>query len=269
MTTVLAFNVHPDTFRNPFGRTSQPLRAVALIPARFASTRFPGKPLVDIAGRSMVEHVYRRAAAARTIDAVAIATDDPRIAEAVAAFGGHAVMTSAAHESGSDRLAEAAAGLDCDIVVNVQGDEPLISPDAIDAAVTPLLAEPSLDMSTLCAAIANPADVQNPNVVKVVRDLEGNALYFSRSAVPYLREAGAEPLRHIGLYAYRRAFLLRFAAWPRTPLEQTESLEQLRALEHGVRIRTVVTPYESIGVDTPDDLTRVREALERRLLQHT
>jgi len=266
---VLAFNVHPDTFRNPFDRTSQPLRTVALIPARYASTRFPGKPLVELAGRPMIEHVYRRAAAAARVDAVAVATDDLRIAEAVAAFGGHAVMTGAHHESGSDRIAEAAQQLVCDVIVNVQGDEPLISPEAIDAAVAPLVSESSVVMSTLAAPLGDPRDADDPNVVKVVLDQQGDALYFSRASIPYLRTAGAVPLRHIGLYAYRRAFLLQFAGWPRTPLEQAESLEQLRVLEHGFRIRTVVTPYESIGVDTPDDLTRVRAALERRFLQHT
>lgn len=261
--------MHPDTFRNPFDRTSQPLRTVALIPARYDSTRFPGKPLVDLAGRPMIEHVYRRAAAARTVDAVAVATDDQRIAAAVAAFGGHAVMTAASHESGSDRIAEAARRLSSDIIVNVQGDEPLISPDAIDAAVGPLLADPAVVMTTLAAPMADAADATDPNVVKVVCDQHGDALYFSRATIPFARQAGAAPLRHIGLYAYRRAFLLDFAGWPRTPLERTESLEQLRALEHGFRIRTVITPYESIGVDTPGDLLRVRAALERRLLQHT
>jgi len=266
---VLAFDVHSDTFRNPFDRTYQPLRTVALIPARFASTRFPGKALVEIAGRPMIEHVYRRAAAAGSVDAVAVATDDVRIAEAVTAFGGHVVMTGAHHESGSDRIAEAARQLTCDVIVNVQGDEPLISPEAIDAAVAPLLAEASVVMSTLAAPMADPRDVDDPNVVKVVLDLQGDALYFSRASIPHVRSPGPVPLRHIGLYAYRRTFLLQFSGWPRTPLEQTESLEQLRVLEHGFRIRTVVTPYESIGVDTPGDLTRVRAALERRFLQHT
>ncbi|MGE0392187.1 MAG: 3-deoxy-manno-octulosonate cytidylyltransferase [Vicinamibacterales bacterium] len=261
--------MHPDSFRNPFDRTSQPLRTVALIPARYASTRFPGKPLVELAGRTMIEHVYRRAAEASTVDAVAVATDDARIADAVTAFGGHAVMTGAHHPSGSDRIAEAAGGLACDVVVNVQGDEPLISPDAIDAAVAPLLSDPAVLMSTLAAPIGDPHDADDPNVVKVVLDRRGDALYFSRARIPFPRQPGTAPLRHIGLYAYRRPFLIEFAGWPRSPLEETESLEQLRALERGVRIRTLVTPYESIGVDTPGDLARVRAALERRILQHT
>lgn len=271
--------MHPETFRNPFDRTSQPLRTVALIPARYASTRFPGKPLVEIAGRPMIEHVYRRTAAAASVDAVAVATDDTRIADAVTAFGGHALMTGAHHTSGSDRIAEAARQLSCDVVVNVQGDEPLISPEAIDAAVAPLLADPSVVMSTLASPMAELRDADDPNVVKVVLDRNGNALYFSRARIPFARQpgtapsagapAGVAPLRHIGLYAYRRSLLLEFSGWPRSPLEETESLEQLRALERGIRIRTVITPYESIGVDTPGDLTRVRAAIERRILQHT
>ncbi len=263
--------MHRETFRNPFDRTSQPLRTVALIPARYASTRFPGKPLAEIAGRPMIEHVYRRTAAASSVDAVAVATDDTRIAEAVTAFGGHAVMTGAHHTSGSDRIAEAARQLSCDVIVNVQGDEPLITPEAIDAAVAPLLADASILMSTLAAPMADLRDADDPNVVKVVLDRRGDALYFSRARIPFARQpgAGAAPLRHIGLYAYRRSLLLEFSGWPRSPLEDTESLEQLRALERGIRIRTVITPYESIGVDTPDDLTRVRAAIERRILQHT
>lgn len=217
----------------------------------------------------MIEHVYRRAAAATTVDAVAVATDDARIADAVAAFGGHAVMTGAHHASGSDRIAEAASRLSCDVVVNVQGDEPLISPEAIDAAVAPLLSDASVLMSTIAAPMADPRDADDPNVVKVVLDRQGDALYFSRAHIPFPRQPGTAPLRHIGLYAYRRTFLVEFAGWPRSPLEDTEALEQLRALERGIRIRTIVTPYESIGVDTPGDLTRVRAELDRRILQHT
>ena len=265
---MLGFDVHPETFRNPFDQTFQPLRTVALIPARFASSRFPGKALADLDGRPMIEHVYRRAAAARTVDAVGVATDDRRIADAVTAFGGHAVMTSLHHQSGSDRIAEAATALDCDIVVNVQGDEPLIDPAAIDAAVAPLLAEPDVQMTTLCSPIHDEAEAASPNVVKVVLDLRGDALYFSRARIPYPRQAGGRAFRHIGLYAYRRTFLLEFARWAPTPLELAESLEQLRALEHGCRIRTVITPYDSIGVDTPEDLTLVRTLAAARTREH-
>ena len=167
-------------------------------------------------------------------------------------------MTGVHHQSGSDRIAEAAAALECDIVVNVQGDEPLIDPAAIDAAVAPLLAEPGVRMTTLCSPLQDEAEAASPNVVKVVLDLRGDAIYFSRTRIPYPRQVGGRAFRHIGLYAYRRAFLLEFAQWAPTPLELAESLEQLRALEHGCRIRTVITPYDSIGVDSPEDLTRVR-----------
>jgi 3-deoxy-manno-octulosonate cytidylyltransferase (CMP-KDO synthetase) len=242
------------------------MNPVVVIPARMASTRLPGKPLADIAGRPMIEHVYRRAAAAPSVDAVVVATDDPRIAAAVERFGGVARMTRPTHRTGTDRIAEVAAGLGCAIIVNVQGDEPLIEPGMIEEAVSPLVSDPEVEMATLRAAITDQADYTNPNVVKVVADRAGNALYFSRAPVPHFRlEAEATgrtdtavAFRHVGLYAYRRAFLLALAALPQTPLEIAESLEQLRALEHGFRIRTVETHFDSIGVDTPEDLERVR-----------
>ena len=208
----------------------------------------------------MIEHVYRRAAAAKTVSRVIVATDDGRIAEAVTRFGGEAVMTSPAHQSGTDRLAEVAASLACDIVVNVQGDEPALAPDTIDAAVAPLLADPSLEMSTLRRRITDPADLHSPNVTKVVVDRDGYALYFSRAPIPFAR-AGQPPAPayvHVGMYVYRRACLLRLAALPQTDMERSEALEQLRALEYGIRIKAVETTSESIGVDTPADLERVR-----------
>ncbi|OFW14543.1 MAG: 3-deoxy-manno-octulosonate cytidylyltransferase [Acidobacteria bacterium RIFCSPLOWO2_02_FULL_67_21] len=236
---------------------------VAVIPARYHSTRFPGKALADIAGRPMVEHVYRRAAAARGVDAVVVATDDPRIAAAVERFGGIARMTRASHRSGLDRVAEVAADLDCPLVVNVQGDEPLVEPDMIAEVVAALAGDPAVEMSTVCRRIAEPSEYTDPNVVKVVADRDGNALYFSRAPIPFERGGAAAPAyKHIGLYAYRRPFLLRLAALPQSPLEQAEALEQLRVLEHGFRIRTVVTQHDSIGVDTPQDLERVRRHLE-------
>ena len=212
----------------------------------------------------MVEHVYRRASDARTVDAVLVATDDVRIAEAVDAFGGIAVMTRADHATGSDRLAEVAAHLACDVVVNVQGDEPLIAPSAIDAAVRPLLDHPDDQMSTLRRVITDRADLTTPSVVKIVVDAEGYALYFTRAAVPFVRTGHPAPRawRHLGLYAYRRAFLLSMAALPPTPLELAEGLEQLRVLEHGFKIRTVETTDDTIGVDTPEDLERVRRLVE-------
>jgi 3-deoxy-manno-octulosonate cytidylyltransferase (CMP-KDO synthetase) len=208
----------------------------------------------------MIELVYRRTAAARTISSVIVATDDERIFRAVERFGGTARMTSPSHVSGTDRLAEVAAGLDCDIVVNVQGDEPLIEPQMIDEAIAPFAADPALMMSTLRRRIADPAELHNPNVTKVVVDRDGYALYFSRAPIPFVRDGSpaAPAWRHVGLYAYRRACLLHLAALPPTALEQSEALEQLRALEHGIRIKAMETAFDSIGVDTPEDLDRVR-----------
>jgi 3-deoxy-manno-octulosonate cytidylyltransferase (CMP-KDO synthetase) len=226
----------------------------------------------------MVEHVYRRAAAAPSVGAVVVATDDARIASAVESFGGIARMTRSSHRSGTDRLAEVAEDLSCEIVVNVQGDEPLIDPRMIEDAIAPLHADPTLQMSTVRCRITDAAEYTSPHVVKVVVDGDGNALYFSRAPIPFSRESALRPefraprasstgedprlrvnvFKHVGLYVYRRSFLLAFARLQPTPLEIAESLEQLRALEHGFRIRTVETQHESIGVDTPEDLERVR-----------
>jgi 3-deoxy-manno-octulosonate cytidylyltransferase (CMP-KDO synthetase) len=214
----------------------------------------------------MIEHVYRRAAASPAVDAVIVATDDPRVRDVVEAFGGVAVMTRADHRSGSDRLAEVARSLACSLVVNVQGDEPLLATEMIAEAVAPLAADPSIPMGTLRRRIEDPVDLENPNVVKVVTDANGFALYFSRAPIPYAREAPGHPdavpaFKHIGLYVYQRPFLLEFATLEPTPLERAESLEQLRALEHGFRIRAVETSHDSIGVDTPADLERVRRLI--------
>jgi 3-deoxy-manno-octulosonate cytidylyltransferase (CMP-KDO synthetase) len=260
---VLLFVVHPVGFADPFDRTLPPPHIVAIIPSRYDATRLPGKPLADIAGRPMIEHVYRRTASARGVDAVVVATDDERIAAAVKGFGGIVMMTGSSHRTGTDRIAEVAANLPCEIVLNVQGDEPLIEPETIEAVIAPLVADPLLEMSTVCVALLDRSDYANPNVVKVVKDRAGRALYFSRSPIPHLRgrDSGSGPFKHLGLYGYRRTFLLKFATLPQTPLEQVESLEQLRALEHGYRIHTVETKYDSIGVDTPEDLERVRRQL--------
>ena len=212
----------------------------------------------------MIEHVYRRAAAARGVDAVVVATDDDRIASAVRSFGGIAAMTTA-HRTGTDRIAQVAAGLPCELVLNLQGDEPLIEPETIEAVIAPLMSDPMLEMSTVCVAISDQSEYDDPNVVKVVKDRTGRALYFSRAPIPHFRggppEGFSRPFKHIGLYGYRRTFLLKFATLAQTPLERTESLEQLRALEHGYRIQTVETQYDSVGVDTPEDLERVRRQL--------
>jgi len=208
----------------------------------------------------MIEHVYRRAAAAASIASVIVATDDERIHRAVLAFGGVSRMTSASHRSGTDRIAEIAAGLECELIVNVQGDEPLIEPTMIDQAVAPFAADPQLMMSTLRRRIDDPADIANPNVTKVVVDRDGFALYFSRAPIPFARH-GCPPApawHHIGLYVYRRDCLLRLAALPPTAMEQSEALEQLRALEYGIRIKTVETTFACVGVDTPDDLEQAR-----------
>jgi 3-deoxy-manno-octulosonate cytidylyltransferase (CMP-KDO synthetase) len=212
----------------------------------------------------MIEHVYRRAAAARSVAGVIVATDDERILRAVEAFGGDARMTSRDHVSGTDRLAEVAATLSTDLIVNVQGDEPLLAPEMLDEALAPFASHPTLMMSSLRRRIDDPADIANPNVTKVVVDAEGYALYFSRAPIPYARP-GCPPApawRHIGLYVYRRECLLRLARLPQTPLERAEALEQLRALEHGIRIRVVETAHDSIGVDTAEDLEAARRQMQ-------
>ncbi len=232
----------------------------AIIPARYASTRFPGKPLVDIAGKPMIQHVYERTARAASVGRTIVATDDERIRKVVDDFGGEVVMTRADHPSGTDRLAEVAAGLDSELVVNVQGDEPLINPAMIDQAVAPLLADSSIEMGTLKCLIDSEEEYRNPNVVKVVTDQANFALYFSRSPLPFLRDQPWHDCRlfkHVGLYVYRREFLLKYPGLPETDLEKAEKLEQLRALEHGVGIYVAETEDVSIGVDTPEDVARV------------
>ena len=228
-----------------------------VIPARERSERLPGKPLAEIAGKPMIVRVWERAKRVRGIDRVLVATDSARIAEAVRAAGGEAVMTSPDCASGTDRCAEAVRGFPgVEVVINVQGDEPLLDPEAVETLAR-AFEDPSVRMATLARPL-HPEERENPNVVKVVCDLRGNALYFSRAPIPFVRGSGAEPLAHVGLYGYRRDFLELFAELPPTPLELTERLEQLRALEHGHAIRVLRTEYRSIGVDTPEDLERVR-----------
>jgi len=244
--------------------------ALGVVPARYGSTRYPGKPLVGIAGKPMIQHVWERARAARRLGAVVVATDDDRIRRVVEGFGGEVMMTSPDHASGTDRLAEVARARAASIYVNIQGDEPLLEPADLDTLVAGMESDPGLGMGTLAVPIEDPREAQDPNVVKAVCDATGRALYFSRAPIPYPRnppapDAGARGrsgyLRHIGLYAYRRDVLLAFAGWPPTALEQTEGLEQLRAMEHGVTIRVFTARGTYLAVDTPEDRIRVESAM--------
>ena len=243
---------------------------MGVIPARFGSTRLPGKALKPILGVPMIRRVYERSRGARVLDALFVATDDDRICDTVKSFGGRAVMTSPDHPNGTDRLAEAVGPIEAEIVVNIQGDQPFIDPMMIEEAVQPLLDDPSLPMATLMHPILRPGDLDDPSVVKVVTDLVGNALYFSRSVLPYPRADIPHPVfEHVGLYAYRRDFLLKLASLPPTPLEQIESLEQLRVLEHGYRIRVIATKcadneFSGFSVDTAQDLERAEALLRER-----
>ncbi len=246
-----------------------PGRTAAVIPARYASTRLPAKPLADVGGRTLIEHVYRHAADARSVDLVLVATDDDRIAQAVTAFGGRVRMTRPDHATGTDRLAEVAETLDCDLVVNVQGDEPLVMPEAIDAAVA-AAENPAVVMSTLRCPLRDAAAWRDPDVVKVAVDRGGYALFFSRAPIGLDRDAPAATAaavestavdKHLGLYVYRRPFLLTLSRLAPTPLERAERLEQLRVIEHGYRIMTARIDDDPIGVDTPADLDRVRRRL--------
>jgi 3-deoxy-manno-octulosonate cytidylyltransferase (CMP-KDO synthetase) len=244
-----------------------PKRILGVIPARFASSRFPGKSLAAIAGKPMLQHVYERASQARYLTKVVIATDDAQIYDAARSFGALVQMTRADHLSGTDRVAEVASADPADVVVNIQGDEPLIDPEAIDAATLAFLDDDDLPMGTLKKRIEDPDEISNPNVVKVVTDAGGDAIYFSRCAIPYVRDGSINHYKHIGLYVYRRDFLLGYSDLPVGPLEQVERLEQLRAIENGYRIRVVETEYDSLGVDTPEDLERVSKLFEASVLK--
>ena len=245
------------------------MNTLGIIPARYASTRFPGKPLHPIAGKPLIQHVVERCKRAKSLSDVIVATDDPRIGDVARQFC-RVEMTRSDHPTGSDRIAEVAARFACDAVVNIQGDEPLIDPGAIDALACAL---EDNEMSTAAARITDPAEYDNPNVVKVVVNSAGRALYFSRRTVPYLRDAaGRSPgeqlaafpfLKHLGIYGYRRETLLRLVKLPVSPLEQAERLEQLRALENGIPITVVRVEYEGVGVDTPEDVARVEALLDR------
>jgi len=237
-----------------------------IIPARWASTRFPGKPLAELRGKPLVQHVWERAGRAKRVGRVIIATDDMRIAEAAFDFGAEVALTSPTHPTGTDRLAEVAKKLkSAPIILNVQGDEPDVAPSTIDRLAGALLDDPKLGLVTAANPVTDPADLHNPNVVKVVTDLAGHALYFSRSVIPHDRDGrgGTKYLRHQGIYGYRRKVLLDFVKWKPTPLEQAEKLEQLRALEHGIAIGVIVVRRGSVGVDVPGDMAKAERALRK------
>jgi 3-deoxy-manno-octulosonate cytidylyltransferase (CMP-KDO synthetase) len=241
------------------------MRIIGVIPARYGSTRFPGKPLALINGRSLIEWVWRQARKSRELDDVIVATDDQRIADAAGRFGARTVLTSARCTSGTDRMAEVArrAEKKADIFINIQGDEPLIAPSLIDGLALALRRDRSVAAVTAVYPTRETADRENPNVVKVVTDRQGYALYFSRCAVPYPRSgAPVRCFKHLGIYGYRRDFLLRFASWNQTPLEKTECLEQLRILEMGYRIKTVIARRDSFGVDVPGDVKKIERLMK-------
>jgi 3-deoxy-manno-octulosonate cytidylyltransferase (CMP-KDO synthetase) len=248
------------------------IRTLGVIPARFGAHRFPGKPLAMIAGKSLVQRVYEQAVKAERLDKVIVATEDTRILEVVEAFGGDAMLTSPDCATGTDRVAEVARTYDCDLVLNIQGDEPLMRPEMIDQLVTGMQSDPKCVMGTLARKLESAANLDNPNVVKVALAQTGAALYFTRSRVPFVRDAKtgdasewltlAKFYKHLGIYAFRREFLLTFVQLPPSELERTEKLEQLRALENGVSIRVWITPHDSIGVDRPEDVELVEQILK-------
>ena len=239
-------------------------KVLAVIPARYGSTRFDGKALAPLKGKAVILHVVEQAKKCALVDDVLVATDDERILKVVESAGFRAVMTSPDHASGTDRVAEAAIQSDAQIIVNIQGDEPMIDPGSVDAAVKALLDDPALNVSTLGLPINDPAEIEDPNVVKVVTGGNGMALYFSRAVIPYHRAGGKQPsvMKHLGLYVYRRAFLLEYAVLKPTELEMTERLEQLRILEHGFGIKVVTARRDSIGIDTEEDLKKAEALLD-------
>jgi len=242
-----------------------PATVVVVIPARYGSTRLPGKPLVSLAGQPMIQRVYQRAKLAQRVNRVIVATDDERIVKAVQSFGGEARMTRHDHRTGTERVAEVAAHEAGDIFVNVQGDEPLLDPAAVDTAVGALIDEPQTSVSTVATPIKVPGDIMDPNICKVVLDFDENALYFSRAPIPWVRDTGstvqARHLKHLGLYAFRRDALLEYATLPQGELERIEQLEQLRWLENGWKIRVAEVAHDAVSVDVPEDVKRVEKLL--------
>ena len=244
------------------------MNVLAVIPARYTSSRFPGKPVASIAGKPMIQHVVERVRRAQRVSRTLVATDASAIRDAVQAFGGEAVLTRRDHLTGTDRVAEVAAHISADIYVNVQGDEPLIDPETIDGLVAALIEDAAVQVASTAAAIRQPNDIMDPNITKVVRDFDGNALYFSRAPIPWVRDrqesVAARHWKHIGLYAFRREALIDFPTLPPGELERLEQLEQLRWLENGYRIRIVETEYDAVSVDVPADIDRVEKLLANR-----
>jgi len=242
------------------------MESIGVIPARFESKRLPGKPLLDICGKPMIQHVYEEARKARLLERILVATDDERIRDAVQSFGGDVVLTSRAHKSGTDRVAEAVLNLTCRVIVNIQGDEPMIRHQMLDELVQPFMKDDNIVMATLSHRIYKKTEIDNSNIVKVVVDKDGTALYFSRSPIPW-RDGSSPCYKHIGVYAYTKDFLMTFTRLAQSPLEKIERLEQLRALENGYKIKVVETGFDTISVDTEEDLKEVREILCSRSMQ--
>jgi 3-deoxy-manno-octulosonate cytidylyltransferase (CMP-KDO synthetase) len=242
-------------------------KVVVVIPARYGSTRLPGKPLVSLNGQPMIQRVYERAKSAHRVDRVIVATDDNRIVKAVTSFGGEARMTRPDHRTGTERVAEVAAHVEGEVFVNVQGDEPLLDPAAVDTAVAALLEEPQAAVATVATPIKVPGDIMDPNVVKVVLDFDDNALYFSRAPIPWVRDTGStiqvRHLKHLGLYVFLREALLEYPTLPQGELERIEQLEQLRWLENGSKIRVAEVEHDAISVDVPEDVARVEKLLQK------
>lgn len=240
---------------------------IIVIPARYGSTRLPGKPLVPLAGTPMIQRVYERAKLSRLASRVVVATDDERILKAVNGFGGEARMTRSEHRTGTERVAEVAAHTDGQVFVNVQGDEPLLNPEVLDAAIAALLEEPPASIATVATPIRLPADIMDPNVVKAVLDFEDNALYFSRAPIPWVRDSAGKievkHLKHLGLYVFQRDALLEYPTLPQGTLEKIEQLEQLRWLENGWKIRVAEVEHDSVSVDVPEDVARVEKLLQK------
>jgi 3-deoxy-manno-octulosonate cytidylyltransferase (CMP-KDO synthetase) len=246
---------------------------LVVIPARYASTRFPGKPLAPIAGKPMIQHVLERVRLATLPSRIIVATEDARIKSAVESFGGEAILTRPDHRTGTDRIAEVATHVQADIYINVQGDEPLIDPGTIDAVAAVMAEDNSIQLATPCSAITVPGEIMDPNIVKVVQDFDGQALYFSRAPIPWVRDTGdrvaAKHWKHIGLYGYRREALLEFPTLPPGELERIEQLEQLRWLENGFHMHLVETMYNAVSVDVPGDIQKVEKLLQSRAKSST